>query len=151
MTPPAPRARRALPLRALALASGDVLALVLFVLTGRDAHGAAGGWAATGGIAGTAAPFVAAWLVAAAALEALRSSSTATPRAMATRVLLAWIAAFPLAALGRALLLGRASPWTFYIVAFCIPLLLLAAWRLVFALIERGARRHPAVPVEVRD
>ena len=151
MTPPSLRTWPALSPRALALASGDVVALTLFVLAGRDTHGAAGGWAAAGDIAGTAAPFAAAWLVAAASLGALRASSTATPRAMATRVLLAWTAAFPLAARGRALLLERASPWAFYIVAFCVPLLLLAAWRLAFALIEGRARRHPALPAEVRD
>ncbi|MBM4415955.1 MAG: DUF3054 family protein, partial [Chloroflexi bacterium] len=127
--------------RALTLAGGDILALLLFVLVGRDTHGASGGWAGAGEVVTIAASFAAAWLAVAPARGALDAQRTAGTRAMAARTLDAWTLAFSLAVLGRALVLGRFSPPAFYVVAYLVPLLLLALWRVAFALGVRRGRR----------
>jgi hypothetical protein len=52
---------------------------------------------------------------------------------------IAWCAALLVGALLRALMIGRFSPPSFYVVTFIAALVLLGGWRAAFALIE--ARR----------
>jgi hypothetical protein len=126
-------------LRAVLLLVGDIAVLTAFTVTGRRSHDEAAGLTAFREVAVTAAPFVIGWLVAAAPLGALRRTATETLPAMLARTTAAWLAAFPLAAVIRALILGRFSPWTFYAVAFTVALLMLLLWRAAFAVFE--ARR----------
>lgn len=125
--------------RALLLLIGDLVALALFAILGRNTHDEAIGFGAVRAVAGTAAPFLVSWLVASPLQGALRGATTATVAMMLRSVLGSWVAAYPLAMLLRGIALGRTSPLSFYIVAFTVPLLLLLAWRLAFGLIE--ARR----------
>ncbi len=122
--------------RALVLLVGDLVALALFAILGRNTHNEAVGFLAARAVAGTAAPFLIGWLVASPLLGALRVAATSTPLSIVRATLTSWVAAFTLAMLLRGLALGRTSPLSFYIVAFLFPLLLLLAWRLTFTLIN---------------
>jgi hypothetical protein len=134
------RQHRAVPgTRTVLLLIGDILVLTTFTVVGRRSHEEAVGWTAARAIAETAAPFVVGWLAAAAALGATRAAQTSTLFSMGTRTIAAWTAGFPLVVVTRALLLGRVSPWSFYMVAYTIPLLMLTAWRAALVLITRGA------------
>jgi hypothetical protein len=87
-----------------------------FAAIGRRSHDEASGVAAVLAVVGTAAPFVAGWLIAAWPLGAFRASDTAA--AMARTTLIAWTVALPVAAAIRAVALWHVSPWTFYVVAY---------------------------------
>lgn len=104
--------------------------------------------AGLGALIETAAPFVAGWTVALIAIGLASNASTRSPstgaRDLVGSALRVWVVAFPVAALSRALILGRVSPWTFYVVAFVAAFALLAAWRVAFALGERRFRRTVA-------
>jgi len=131
--------------RALVLAAGDLVALALFAILGRNTHNEAVGFEAARAVAGTAAPFLIGWLVASPLLGALRRTATSTSALMFRATLTTWVVAFPLAMLLRGLALGRTSPLSFYIVACSFPLLLLLAWRLSFAFVDaRRGLRGPA-------
>lgn len=122
--------------RAVFLLAGDLVALALFAILGRNAHDEAIGFGAVWAVAGTAAPFLVAWLFAWSLFNARSPQATSTVALMVRATLTTWVAAYPLAMLVRGLALGRTSPLSFYIVAFVVPLLLLLAWRLSFAVIE---------------
>ncbi len=128
--------------RAWALAAGDAVALMVFAAIGRRSHDEAAGIAAALALVGTAAPFVAGWLIAAWPLGAFRDGGTATAGEMARTTLVAWTAAFPIAAAIRAVALWHVSPWTFYVVAYLFSLLMLTAWRTAFVLGERRWARR---------
>ena len=131
--------------RALLLLAGDLVALALFAILGRNTHDEAIGFGAVRAVAGTAAPFLVGWLVASPLLRVLRPLATPTAAPMLRATLTTWVAAYPISVLVRGLALGRTSPLSFYIVAFVVPLLLLLAWRLAFAFIEaRRTVRGPA-------
>jgi hypothetical protein len=125
--------------RTAALVGGDVVALLVFAAIGRGSHGEATGLDALGEVARTAAPFVVGWLTASPWLGAFRPASTSTPAAMLRTTAIAWCAALVVGALLRALMIGRFSPPSFYVVTFIAALLLLGGWRAAFALAE--ARR----------
>lgn len=133
--------------RAVALLVGDLLVLAAFAVLGRRTPKEAAGPAAAGAVAGPAAPFVAGWVAGALASGVFRRGPMLRLTSMLARTLGAWIVAFPLAVVLRALLLGRPSPWTFYAVAVVVPLLMLLAWRSAFVVGARwsggsaGARR----------
>ena len=96
---------------------------------------------------GTAAPFLAAWFVVAAALGVYRPAEQPLPLpALLRRGALAWILACPLGLLIRALVLRRPIPPTFAIITFTFNLVLLLGWRVVAALVlarfAPGARRQ---------
>jgi hypothetical protein len=124
---------------------GDAVVLIAFAITGRRTHEEAAGLAAVGAILVTAAPFIGGWLVAAAALGALRRERTSTLASMATWTLLAWALAAPLAMVLRALVIGRASPLSFYVVASTVPLVMLLVWRAAFVLMEGRLVARPRV------
>lgn len=125
--------------RTAALLAGDVVALLVFAAVGRRSHGEAAGLAAALEVARTAAPFILGWLATAPWLGAYSPRATATPARMLQVTALAWPAALLVGALLRALLIGRLSPPSFYVVTFLAALLLLGGWRLAFSLAE--ARR----------
>jgi hypothetical protein len=127
------------PGRVAALAAGDVVALVVFAVLGRGSHGEATGLAAVGETARTAAPFVLGWLAVAPWTGAFSPARTRGPAAMLRTTALTWLPALLVGAVLRAALIGRFSPWSFYLVTFLVGLALLAGWRVAFALAE--ARR----------
>ena len=125
--------------------AGDLVALALFAILGRNTHDEAIGFGAVRAVAGTAAPFLVGWLVASSLLGARWPQVTSAVALMVRATLTTWVVAYPIAMLVRGVALGRTSPLSFYIVAFVVPLLLLLAWRLAFAFIEaRRTVRGPA-------
>jgi hypothetical protein len=124
-----------------ALIAGDVIALVLFAVIGRNSHGMATGAAAIAATLFTAAPFIVAWFLVAPWLGALQPPY-AQAGSLARRTALAWLLAWPLALILRAVLLQRGIPLTFALIAGGVNLVLLVGWRSLFALFL--ARRSPA-------
>jgi hypothetical protein len=104
----------------------DVALLVAFAAIGRNAH--AKGDSLRGTLA-VAWPFVAAWLLVA-------SPSHALERLAPRRAALAWIGAWPLALVLRALT-GRGDAIGFAIVLLVLPLLALTGWRAAARLVLR--------------
>lgn len=123
--------------RAALLLLGDVVVLVLFAITGRRTHEEAAGLAAAGAVLTTAAPFIVGWLVAALALGAWRFERTATLASAVRWTLLVWVIAAPLALVLRAVVIGRVSPLSFYVVASTVPLVMLLGWRVAFVILGR--------------
>ncbi len=119
--------------RTAALIGGDVVALMVFAAIGRGSHGEAAGLGAIGEVAQTAAPFIIGWLVTSPWLGAFRRASTDTPVKMLRTTAIAWSAGVVVGALVRALMIGRFSPPSFYMVTFIAALVLLGSWRTAFA------------------
>jgi hypothetical protein len=128
------------------LLAGDALALTLFAVLGRHTHDEATGVEALSAVAKTAGPFVIGWLLVALAWLRVRTPDIDATRSVPVETARGWVLAFPVAVLGRALVIGRVSPWSFYVVAFSVPLAFLITWRVVAAVwIRRVAdRRAPS-------
>ncbi|GAB4438351.1 MAG: hypothetical protein OHK0015_31860 [Chloroflexi bacterium OHK40] len=119
--------------RTFALLAGDLVVFMAFAALGRRSHGAAAGLGALGEVALTAAPFMLGWLVAAPVLGALDSRATRGPLAMLGRALVAWVLALAIGSVVRALIIGRFSPPSFYLVTFLVVAVLIGGWRAAFA------------------
>lgn len=118
------------------LAAGDTIAFLLFATLGRRSHGATVDLAALPETVRTAAPFLLGWLTAGWLAGAFDRRQTADPGTMLLRTLIGWTGGILLGAVFRAIMVGRFSPPSFYIVTFLVTLLLLGGWRVVFALLE---------------
>lgn len=113
------------------LLAGDLVALTIFSLLGRGSHGMTLGLPE---IVRTGLPFAAAWLVVGAVTGGFRSrTEPPAPGTAALQVLQRYIVAGPLALIGRSLWLGRPIVPSFAAVALSTSLLLLVAWRAVYA------------------
>ncbi|NTU81639.1 MAG: DUF3054 domain-containing protein [Chloroflexales bacterium] len=122
--------------RTAALAAGDVLVLLVFAAIGRRSHGEAAGLAAVGEVALTALPFIAGWLAVAPLTGAFSPARTAGVGAMLKTTLLGWAGGLLVGAVLRAVMVGRFSPLSFYVVTFLAALMLLGGWRAAFAMVE---------------
>ena len=128
--------------RIAALAGGDALMFLLFSAIGRSTHGEAAGLDALLQVAGTAAPFLAGWLLAAPLLGAYRPAVISRVGPMLARTALAWLVAGPLGLVIRSLLLQRGISVTFALVTLATVLVMLIVWRVLFALgTSRAAAR----------
>lgn len=123
--------------RTAILVAGDVAALLIFAALGRRSHGQAAGLDAILEVARTAAPFLLGWLVAATLAGAYSQGRTRGVGPMVLTTLIGWVGGLALGAVFRALMIGRFSPPSFYVVTFLVALLLLGGWRAAFALVER--------------
>ena len=121
---------------------GDLVAVAVPTAVGFGVHGTLG---EAGRLAATVVAFVGAWVVVAAGFGLYDDERMA--RGSWLRVLGAWIAAAPLGALVRSLLLGRATVVVaFVLVTIAVTGPVLVVWRLALA---RRARRfvdQPASP-----
>jgi hypothetical protein len=124
------------------LVAGDALAFLVFAAIGRSSHGEAAGLDAVLQVVATAAPFAVGWFAVAPFLGALRPALLVRPGPFLARTALAWLVAWPVGLLLRALLLQRAIPLSFALVTFVSVLVLLAGWRTLFTLVL--ARRRSA-------
>ncbi len=124
--------------RTAILVAGDIVALLIFAAIGRRSHGEAAGLGAILEVARTAAPFILGWMIAATLAGAYAPSRTRGPGAMLLTTLIGWTGGLVLGAVFRALMIGRFSPVSFYVITFLVALLILGGWRGVFALIEAG-------------
>jgi hypothetical protein len=114
------------------LAVGDILAFVLFAALGRHQHQESNGPVEALIIA---APFIVGWFAVAPWFGAFRPGP---PREMLQRTALAWLCAWPVCLLLRALVQRRAVPIRFDLVALLVNALFLLAWRGVVAMARRG-------------
>lgn len=133
--PPIDRSRRIG--RVAALIAGDAVSFVVFTTVGRHSHNEAAGLAAIGVTLATAAPFAAGWFAVAPWLGAFKRSATAGVWAMLKRTELAWLAAWPIAALLRwAFGPDHKMPLSFALVILIANAVFLGVWRSLFALVS---------------
>jgi hypothetical protein len=124
-----------------ALVAGDALSFVVFATVGRHSHNEASGLAAIGVTLATAAPFAAGWFAVSPFVGAFRRAKTASLKAMLTRTELAWLCAWPAAALLRwAFGPDHKLPLSFAIVILIANAVFLGVWRSLFALVEGRLR-----------
>lgn len=124
------------------LVVGDVLAFVVFSAIGRRDHGEATNIAS---VLGTAAPFVAGWLLVAPLAGAFPSERRLTAlRPFLAATALAWLCTWPVALLIRAIVLQRGIKVGFAIVALVANAVFLLAWRGAYGLYRARARDHAA-------
>jgi hypothetical protein len=123
--------------RPLLLLAGDIVAIIIFAAIGRRSHGEAAGLAAAYEVLRTAAPFVLGWLLVAPFAGAFRSAPAGDRRtqllAMARRVGLAWLLAWPVGLALRAFMLDRGIPISFAIVTLISNGIILGGWRTLFS------------------
>ena len=115
--------------RVAVLVAGDIIAFLLFARAGHAQHHEA---TALGSLVVTAAPFVVAWLVCAPWLGAfgrLGSAATTQPRHLLKRTAIAWIVAWPLALILRAVWMRAGIPPVFDLIALVANAVLLLGWR----------------------
>lgn len=124
---------------------------IIFAAVGRMSHAEPAGLAALDQVLQTAIPFIAGWFITAPFVGAYRlqpahphskqtaphppgeSTPYATPQQILKRTAIAWLCAWPVGLLFRALLLWRPIPLTFALITGVTNLLLLGSWRMLFA------------------
>jgi|YNPNPStandDraft_1061719.scaffolds.fasta_scaffold18083_3 uncharacterized membrane protein YeaQ/YmgE (transglycosylase-associated protein family) len=131
-----PTGLRASGRRMAILVAGDIVALLVFAAIGRRSHGEATGPGAILEVARTAAPFILGWLIAASLAGAYAPARTRGPGAMLLTTLIGWTGGLILGAVFRAIMIGRFSPLSFYVITFLVALAILGGWRAAFALVE---------------
>jgi hypothetical protein len=119
--------------RSALLAVGDALAFMIFAALGRASHSEAAGFAAILQVAETAAPFAIGWFVVAPFAGTYRADIASRPRQMLERSALAWLLAWPIGLLLRALIRQTTIPLSFALVTLITNLLILLGWRGLFA------------------
>jgi hypothetical protein len=114
------------------LVGGDILVLLIFVWVGRGSHSLPGGDIVA--VLTTTAPFILSWFLVAPWFGLFRVEVIQSWRRLVPRLWLAWIVAGPLAALLRALFLGRPIPEgiipIFVLVTTGVAGLMMLIWRL---------------------
>jgi hypothetical protein len=119
--------------RGALLAGGDALAFLVFSALGRASHSEAAGLDAIMAVAETAAPFAIGWFAVAPLAGAFKPEVVGRPRRMLARTALAWLLAWPLGLLLRALIRQAGIPLSFALVTLITNLLILLSWRGAFA------------------
>jgi hypothetical protein len=119
--------------RSALLAAGDALAFMIFAALGRASHSEAAGLAAILQVAETAAPFAIGWFVVAPFAGTYRADIASRPRQMLERSALAWLLAWPIGLLLRALIRQTTIPLSFALVTLITNMLILLGWRGLFA------------------
>ena len=117
------------------LAIGDALCFLIFAAIGRGSHGEATGLAAIPQIVVTALPFLTGWFLVAPFVGAFRRDLTANPRKMASRTLLSWLLAWPVAMALRGIFVDHGvPPLSFSLITLITNTIFLLLWRWPYAL-----------------
>ena len=131
-----------------ALVAGDALSFLAFAAAGRQQHSVSAGPGALGALGATALtalPFALGWFLVAPWLGAFRRSLFESPWRMLRRTELAWLCAWPVTVLLRALFvqdhISLGSRATFAVVILIANALFLGVWRTLFALLARFVAR----------
>jgi hypothetical protein len=119
--------------RSAVLVAGDALAFMVFAALGRASHSEAAGLSAILQVVETAAPFAIGWYAVAPFVGVYRAELAQQPRRLLERTALAWLLAWPIGLLLRALIRQTTIPLSFAIVTLIANLLILLGWRGVFA------------------
>ncbi len=122
----------------VALAVGDLIALVIFATVGGASHGLLGGESPLIRVLNTAAPFMLAWLLVGMAIGVYRGTALYPVGRALGRTLAAGILAAPLGVVLRALWLARPVSWTFMLVATGASTLALLVWRVAWSRLRRA-------------
>ncbi len=125
------------------LGVGDVAAFALFAAIGRAEHASE-----AGSIIGTAAPFVAAWIVTAPFLGAYRREVSKSLRDAVITPLPAWAVAVPAGCALRGVFEGHVPPTPFWGVSLVATLALLTAWRAAHFLVVDQRVVQPAASLD---
>ncbi len=116
------------------LVIGDVVVFLVFAFIGRRSHNEAIGIGAFFQVVLTALPFAAAWFIISPVIGAFKRGLERKPGTMATRTLLSWLAAWPVALALRGIFVDHAvPPLTFGIITLVANSILLLLWRWPFA------------------
>jgi len=122
-------------LRIVSLAVGDAVCFFIFAAIGRGSHGETTGLAAIPQITVTALPFLTGWFLVAPFVGAFRRDVMANPRKMASRTLLSWVLAWPVAMAIRGIFVDHGiPPLTFALITLVFNTLILQLWRWPYAL-----------------
>lgn len=121
---------------------GDIIAILLFAVLGRQTHDMPTGLGAFGMTLTTASPFIIAWLLVAPWFGAYRPQAWVSPLGTVKTVVIAFIPSFFAAILLRALFVGRFSPIPFYLVTAAVILTLLLVWRLLYTMLLAPRLSH---------
>lgn len=117
------------------LVIGDALCFLIFAMLGTRTHGEPSGLAAVPHIVLTSLPFMAGWFIVSPFVGAFRRSLFDSPKAMAIRTALSWLASWPVAMALRGIFVDHGvPPVSFAIVVLLFNLLILEVWRWPFAL-----------------
>jgi hypothetical protein len=116
-----------------ALAIGDLLVFVAFVVLGQTEHGIIQPEA----FLRTSLPFAAVWFAISPWLGAFRLSTLSSIRSTTWRIPTIWLACGIIAIVLRAWLTDRAFQLSFALVAIGVQAVLLLGWRVIFATVGR--------------
>ena len=124
------------------VALGDVLVFLIFAVIGRRSHGEAAGLTSALQVVWTALPFLLAWFVISPFVGAFRRELMTEPKKMARRVVLAWVASWPIA-LFLHFVFEREVPsastvFSFGLVTLIVNSIFLLIWRVPFAMANRA-------------
>ena len=119
------------------LGAGDALCFVLFAALGHNQHGETGGLES---VITIALPFIVAWFAVAPWADALDVARVVAPRDFLKHTALAWLCAWPLALLLRAVVQHRGIAVSFDLIALLANGIFLLLWRGAFVLLARRAR-----------
>ncbi|RME84172.1 MAG: DUF3054 domain-containing protein [Caldilineae bacterium] len=111
---------------------GDFIAILLFAILGRRSHGLPTDAAAFAETFQTAAPYLIGWFLVSPWLGAFRPLARQDILSTLRVIGLAFLPAFVVGSIVRALFVGHVSPWTFYVVTFVVLLALLLGWRVLY-------------------
>lgn len=126
-----------------ALAAGDLIVLLLFVVIGQADHNTLNQSNPILGVLRNLVPLAVAWLVVAFLLQAYPRKSLSIAQFMG-RSALAWLIAAPLGLWLRSILQNRSViPIPFLLVTLFIGGSMLLVWRLVFALVAARKAKPP--------
>ncbi len=121
------------------LVIGDIVAFLVFAALGRRSHNVAGTYEILEVIK-TAAPFLLGWFAVSPFSRAYRigpvtagDTASFSVTGMLRQTAIAWLIAWPVGLLLRALLLQRGIPLSFAIVTLLVNTVILCGWRTAFA------------------
>ncbi|HLV44497.1 MAG TPA: DUF3054 domain-containing protein [Aggregatilineales bacterium] len=121
----------------IALAVGDLIALIIFAALGRSSHNMDAGEGPLLAVLNTAAPFAVAWLLTGAAVGLYTGRALYPPGRVLLRTLLAGLIAGPFGVALRAVWLNRPIIWTFVLVATATSTLAMLVWRFAWSRLRR--------------
>ena len=126
------------------LVIGDILVFIIFAIIGDSSHGKLSGLASVLHSVVVALPFIVGWFLVSPFMGMFRRAILTQPRAMATRILWAWLPAWAIAMILRGIFVDHGVPATaFMLIALVFNLALLEIWRWPFAL-NNAARKRGA-------
>jgi FlaA1/EpsC-like NDP-sugar epimerase len=121
----------------IALVTGDMFVLILFVLLGRASHSVQAGQGALMAFVNTAAPFILAWVLVGTVVGMYSGRALYPLGRVIWRTALADLIAAPLGVVMRAVWLARPVAASFVVVAMLVTLVMMLIWRVGWSRLRR--------------